>query len=456
MQQLTVEEIILATDGELVCGNKDSVIKDITTNSREAKNGSLFVPLVGEKFDAHKFVASAFETGASAVVVHSDVDLPDSGAVIKVKDTLWALGAIASFYKQKYRIPTVSITGSVGKTTTKDIIYAALSSKYNTVKTMQNYNNEIGVPWTIFSQEKEHQMAVIEMGMNHFGELSRLTSMVKPDAAVITNIGMSHIESLGSQEGILKAKLEITENFDENSTLIINGDDKFLATVPAMNPVYKVMTYGMAESNDVYAKDVINKGLDGVEFIACVDGREYKGYVTQPGIHNVYNALAAVCCAIVFGADIDAALKGVAECEYTSGRLEILHHNGIEIIRDCYNSSPDSVRAALAIMPHSTQTRRVAILGDILEMGDFAKDAHYELGDALAKNGIDALVTAGTNARYIAKRATELGIECIHSFDTTEEAAEFAKTFVKDGDCVLIKASHGMHFEKIVDSIIGE
>ena len=166
--------------------------------------------------------------------------------------------------------------------------------------------------------------------------------------------------------------------------------------------------------------------------------------------------MAAVCCAIVFDADIEGALDGVAQCEYTSGRLEIIHYHGAEIIRDCYNSSPDSIRAVLAIMPYSTQTRRVAILGDVLEMGDFAKDAHYEIGDALKKNNIDALITAGENAKHIARRAKELDIAEVHSFDTTDEAAGFAKSFVQSGDCVLIKASHGMHFEKIVDSIIGE
>ncbi len=456
MQQLTIAEIVEATGGTLLCGDKDAVINNITTNSREAKVGTLFVPLVGERVDAHTFVPSAFDLGCSAAIAHSEVPLPPNGTVIRVENTLSSLGKIAAYYKSKYRIPTVAITGSVGKTTTKDIIYAAMSSKYNTVKTMQNYNNEIGVPWTIFSQEKEHQMAVVEMGMNHFGELLRLSNMVKPDAAVITNIGMSHIENLGSQEGILRAKLEVTQNFGENNTLIINGDDKFLKTVPDTKPKYKIMTYGLDESNDVYARDIKNKGLLGVEFTCVAQGREYSAFVAQPGVHNVYNVLAAVCCAIVFGADIKKALEGIANCEYTSGRLEVLHARGAEIIRDCYNSSPDSVRAALAIMPYSNMSRRVAILGDVLEMGDFAPKAHYELGDALEKNNIDVLITAGENSKNIAKRARELSISEVFSFDTTDEAAEFSKKFIQEGDCVLIKASHGMHFEKIVDSILGE
>jgi len=453
MQTLTISEIVRATGGRLLCGDMNMVIDSITTNSREAREGSLFVPLVGETVDAHKFVPSAFELGCSAVIAHSEVSLPECGAVIEVEDTLSALGAIAEFYKQKYRIPTVAVTGSVGKTTTKDIVYAALNSCYNAVKTMQNYNNEIGVPWTIFSQEKEHEISVVEMGMNHFGELERLAKMVKPDAAVITNIGMSHIENLGSQEGILKAKLEVTTFFDKDSTLIVNGDDKFLLQIKSQNPPYKVMTYGIDSTNDVWAKDIVNKGLGGVEFVASAKGREYKAYVSQPGVHNVYNVLAAICCAIVFDADIEKALQGVAHCEYTSGRLEILKSNGAEIIRDCYNASPDSIRAALAILPHSTQQRRVAILGDILEMGDFARDAHFELGNAIVENKVDALITAGENARYIAEGAKELGLKEAYSFDTTEEAAQFAKDFIRSGDCILVKASHGMHFEKIIDSI---
>lgn len=456
MMTLKLTEIIEAVGGKLLCGSSDTVIDNVTTSSLEAKEGSLFVPLIGEKNDAHKFIGGAFENGCSAVIAHKDIELPKEGCVIRVEDTLKALGDIAALYKQKYRIPTISVTGSVGKTTTKDILAAALGAGYNTVKTQRNYNNEIGVPWTIFSQTKEHEMAVVEMGMNHFGEIEKLVRMAKPDAAVITNIGMAHIENLGSQEGILKAKMEITKYFTDENTLIVNGDDKLLATIRDTNPVYKTIYYGIENpENDVYARDIKNKGLDGVEFTAVMGNTEYKVYVAQPGVHNVYNALAALCAAKVFGVPIEKAVKGIAECEYTSGRLEVLHKDGVEIIRDCYNASPDAIRAALKVMSHTMQKRKVAVLGDVLEMGDFAKQAHTELGDSVKESGADVLITGGENAAYIAQRAKELGVET-YSFKTTEEAAEFTKDYVRDGDCVLVKASHGMHFEKIIDAIMNK
>ena len=291
------------------------------------------------------------------------------------------------------------------------------------------------------------------MGMNHFGELSRLTAIVKPDAAVITNVGMSHIENLGSREGIFKAKMEICEGLLKDGVLIVNGDDDYLSKTKGMEN-YRVVYYGIENpQNDVYAKNIVSKGLMGLEFTAVAEGEEYEVTVTQPGKHNVYNALAAICVAKEFDIPVLKAIEGIKKCEYTSQRLEVTEHNGIEIINDCYNASPDSTKAALSIVPYTLKQRKVAVLGDMLEMGDYANDAHYEIGKYTVKNGIDMLKKKKKSSMNTAKGAKESGLKNVYSFDTTEEAAEFAKKNIHSGDCVLVKASHGMHFEKIVEAI---
>lgn len=450
---MTVEDILKATGGKLLGGDAKTELADITTDSRKAAGGVLFIPLEGEKFDGHEFIKAAFDMGAAAALTHKDVELLIGKTIIRVENTFKALRDIAVYYKKKYPVPTVAVTGSVGKTTTKDMLYAALSAKYNTLKTPNNFNNEIGVPITIFMLEKEHECAVIEMGMNHFGELERLARMGQPDVAVITNIGMSHIENLGSQEGIFKAKMEITKNFNKNNTLIVNGDDKFLAKTKGMSE-YKVVYYGIDNpENDVFAKDIVNKGLKGIEFTAVVDGTDYRVSVTQPGRHNVYNALAAICVGREFGVDVDDSIGGIKNCEYTSQRLEVTEKGGVQIINDCYNASPDSIRAALGVLSYAVTERKIAVLGDVLEMGDYAKDAHYALGKSVVDNGVDMLITAGENAAYIAKGAKDCGMENVVSFPKTLDACNYVKDVVRPGDAVLIKASHGMHFEDIYKTI---
>jgi UDP-N-acetylmuramoyl-tripeptide--D-alanyl-D-alanine ligase len=289
------------------------------------------------------------------------------------------------------------------------------------------------------------------MGMNHFGEIEYLASIAMPDAAIITNIGMSHIENLGSREGIFKAKMEVTKHFTDKNTLIVNGDDDFLKTIE--NKPYSVIKYGLDESNDVYAKDVKSLGLDGVEFTVVCSKGEFKAAVAQPGVHNVYNALAAVCAGLHFGVTVEECVAGLKNCVYTSQRLEVIRHKGIEIINDCYNSSPDSIRAALKVQSNSLQKRKIAVLGDVLEMGDFAAEAHYGLGEDVASSGVDMLITAGENAANIAEGAKAAGFKCVKTYKTTDEAAAALAEIVRDGDSVLVKASHGMHFEKITEAL---
>lgn len=452
MQILTSEDILKATGGRIISGGEQSLEFDgITTDSRAVKNGMLFIPLAGERFDGHDYIGSAAEHGASAALTHKDTVEADEIMLIKVDDTRKALGDIARYYKQKYFVPSVAITGSVGKTTTKDMISAVLSEHFRTLKTPNNFNNDIGVPLTIFGLEKEHEMAVIEMGMNHFGEIEYLSGIALPDAAVITNIGMSHIENLGSQEGIFKAKMEITSRFGKENTLFVNGDDRFLKNVSS--GAYSVVKYGLDQNCDIYAKDIVNNGLSGISFTAVCGDAEFKAEVTQPGIHNVYNALAAIAVGMHFGVTAEECVSGLKHCVYTSQRLEVITHGIIEVINDCYNSSPDSVRAALKVQQQSLMKRRIAILGDILEMGGFAPKAHYDLGEDVASAGIDMLITVGENAAKMADGARDAGMTNVISYEKTNDILGDLPELLKDGGSVLVKASHGMHFEKITNAI---
>lgn len=453
MQSITVAEVLQATGGELLSGDESQIIKGVVTDSRQTTQGVLFVPLSGDKFDGHEFINAAFDLGAAASLTEQDTELLVGKTIIKVGDTKKALGDIARFYKNKLGIPTAAVVGSVGKTTTKDMLHSVLSTKYKTLKTQGNFNNDIGVPLTIFNLEKEHEAAVLEMGMNHFGEIEYLASIGKPNAAVITNIGLSHIENLGSQEGIFKAKMEIAKNFTKDNTLVVNGDDKFLSTVKGMGS-YKVVYYGIKNpENDVFAKDIVNLGIEGVEFIAVVEGKEYRVKVPVPGEHNVYNALSAICMGREFGVSVEDAVLGIKNFELTKMRMAVEEHEGITIINDCYNASPDSIKAAVEVLRGMESDKKIAVLGDILEMGDFAKDAHYNLGAEIAKSGIDCVITAGENMKHLAQGVRDGGMKNVISFDKTLEVCNFVKDKIKAGDAVLIKASRGMRFEEVYNTI---
>lgn len=452
MRCLTCGEIAQAACGEIVCGSSDVQINYITTDSREAGSGMLFVPIAGERFDGHDFIKNAFEQGASAVITHKDIAPEEGKVIIRVEDTFKAFGDIAAYHKAKYKIPTVAVTGSVGKTTTKDMISGVMETTYKTLKTQGNFNNEIGVPITVLSQEKDHEAAVIEMGMSAFGEIERLASIVRPDIAVITNIGMSHIENLGSREGIFKAKMEVTKLFDEKNVLIVNGDDDYLSTLE--NDTYRIVFYGINnDKNSVYAEDIQNFGVKGIRFTACVDGEKYQIEVNVAGEHNIYNALAAICVGRELKIPMEKIIEGIRGFKLTKMRMSVSEINGMTVINDCYNASPDSVNAALRVLKSMKSRRRVAVLGDILEMGDYAKDAHYDLGKSVVDCGADMLIAVGSNAKYMAQGAKDSKMQNVIWFENTDEANEHVSGILEKGDAVLIKASRGMHFENILKTI---
>ncbi len=449
MEKITVNEIALATGGELFCKDKNTTISSVSIDSRSISEDTLFVALKGEKTDGHDYIEKAYENGAVAVLCEKKID--SQKPFIVVENTQKALGELAKYYKKKFKIKTVSVTGSVGKTTTKDMIFSVMNTQYHTLKTEGNFNNELGLPLTIFKLNKSHEAAVLEMGMSAFGEISYLADIAKPDVAIITNIGMSHIENLGSQEGIFKAKTEICENFNKDNLLIVNADDKYLKKALEFKG-FNVIGYGIETQCDYMARDIENLGLEGTKFTTSIYNRDYRIHIKTPGVHNVYNALAAIICGVWYNIAPNRIVDGIENFSLTAMRMSIEKVGSYTLINDCYNSSPDSVKAALKVLK-TQNTRKVAILGDILEMGDYAKDAHYELGKEVVNNNIDLLITAGKNAKYIADGAKDAGVKEVISFDDTEALVENIKKLIKEDDSILIKASRGMHFEDVANKI---
>lgn len=426
-------------------------ITEISTDTRNLPEGCLFLALRGAKFDGHSFVHNAIEAGAVAAV--TDQQMGDNPCIV-VGDTGQALLDIASLYREQFDIPVVGITGSVGKTTTKEMTACVLSQKFKTLKTEANLNNEIGCPKTILGLTKEHGAAVIEMGMNHFGEISRMSRCTKPTMAVITNIGFSHVENLGSQEGILKAKLEMLEGMGPHAPLIVSGDDKLLAPLRDSLEGRLVYTFS-TEGNpaDVSAEDI--KEENGVTTFTIVHGeKRLLAVLPAIGVHNVKNALAAYLVGTLCGMEEQEILCGIAEYRPTGNRQNILEKNGQTVIADCYNASPASMEAALGVLAnYPCEGRRVAVLGDMLELGDMSDALHEKVGEIAKRSNLNMLYCYGPAAKHIAAKAGDrFGVFC------TEDASvltEKLQMYTKEGDVVLFKASHGMHLENIIEAVYG-
>lgn len=452
---LSIEEIINATGGGIISKGECSSVTGITTDSRKAGPGELFIPLSGERFDGHDFIAKAFEGGACAALTHRDGIEPAGRLLIRVKDTSAALRDLAAYYRSKFNIPFVGITGSVGKTSTKDMVACVLRSRFNVLATSGNLNNEIGVPLTVFRLEDSHEAAVLEMGMSGFGEISRLTAVVRPAVAIITNIGMSHIEQLGSRQNILKAKLEILEGLDSKGLVVLNWDDNLLNGVKSLL-THRTVSYGLEEGADYRAGSINSSGEGGVDFELTVEGRSYDVHLPAPGVHNVYNALAAVAAGRELGVPMEDVIRGISEYKTGKMRMNIISAGGVKVINDAYNASPQSVKAALDVLAEiAAAGDRIAVLGDMLELGGWTKDAHIEVGRYLAGKRLSRLLTVGPNAEYMAQGAAEAGFpgERIDSFPDNEKAGAFLDKIVKNGDAILIKGSRGMRMEELANRL---
>lgn len=426
----------------------DGEINKISTDSRDVDENTLFIALVGERFDAHDFVDDVLKKGVKAVV--SSKNIGDDERIIYVENTGKALLDIAHGYRKMFNIPFVGLTGSVGKTTSKGMIYSVVSKKYNTLKTAGNLNNEIGVPKTLFGLEEYHEAAVIEMGMNHFDEISRLSNTVEPSVAVITNVGTAHIENLGSRDGILKAKLEILHGMKKGSTLIINGDNDMLATVTSDE--YNILSFGI-DADNLYMKAVnIKADEKGSVFTAICGDESAEIFVPAVGLHNVYNALCAMCVGKMLGITLSEAAEGVADFESEGMRQKITKLNGITFVEDCYNANPDSMQASLEALKTIKSKRSFAVLGDMLELGEYSEKAHRLVGEKAAQTGCDFVLTYGELSKFIAAEADKKSTFA-KSYDDKSEITDFLFKNLSEGDAVLFKGSRGMKMEDIFISL---
>ena len=422
----------------------------VTTDSREVCPGCIFVAFPGERFDGHDFAAKALEEGAAYVVLnHPGEGVPAERAVIS-PDSYHAMMVMGANYRSQFHPKVVGVTGSVGKTTTKQMTYAAIAGFGNTIKTEGNQNNELGLPRTMFRIGKETQYAVVEMGMSHAGEIERLSKCARPDVGIITCIGVSHIGNLGSQENICKAKLEICAGLPEGAPLVLNGDDPFLRKAVLPDHVRPVWFSLGDENADVCALS-IQQDEKGMSFV-LEDHEEGTFLVKIPamGRHNVANALAAYCAATRLGLNARRVIAGLADFEQTGMRQKVVHARGVDVIEDCYNANPDSMKAALAMFREYPCKRRFALLGDMLELGDISRAAHEEVGRQAVENKVDYLVTYGEQAKRIAVVAAAKGLPTLHA-DTYAQAAETLLNKMQPGDALLVKASRGMALEKVLE-----
>lgn len=456
---MNINALAKATGGEIRNLSGDEIVKNVVRDNREVDDGAVFVALRGENNNGHRFVSNAVERGAVCCVVEKGEGDFGRLPVVAVDDTFKALLDIGAYYRDQFNIPVVGITGSVGKTSTKAMIASVLSQEYNTLKTEKNYNNEIGVPLTLFGLNDDHEAAVIEMGMNHFGEISRLTRIVRPDTAVITNIGISHIENLGSREGILKAKLEILEGMPSDGTVILNGDNDLLWSKNGELD-YETLYYGIEnKACDVIATD-IKLYSTGSEFTVRIDGQDYRFEIGVPGVHHIYNALAAILVGYRYDVRPEKMIKGVRAFEPEDNRQETIKYDRFTVINDCYNACPDSMKSGIDVLELAADgggnVRKVAFLGDMLELGDKAPEAHYEVG-LMCAGKIDRLVTIGEMAENIARGAEDGGMSSddIQKFGSAAEAVKKLGSIINDGDIIWIKGSHGMHLEVIADALDG-
>jgi len=450
MEKLLLSEIAKAINSECY---GEAEITEVCTDTRSLKKGCLFIALKGERFDAHDFVPKAFELGAAACITEKEID---GCKCMVVEDCRKALKDIAHLYRSKFNPFLVGVTGSVGKTTTKEMISLALSSKYPTLKTQGNLNNEIGLPKTLFNITSEHKAAVIEMGMSHFGEISRLTQTAAPlSAGVITNIGFSHIENLKSQEGILKAKLEILDGMPDTSPLVINGDDSYLWNVrnKLQNKVY---TYAIDNKDADFVAEDINEHDGITEFTAVYEGKKLPVCLTAVGRHNVMNVLAAICIGKIAGIEDELIIPSFSKYVPDALRQNISEKNGQTVITDCYNASPDSMRASLSVLGGvDCKGRKIAVLGDMLEMGEMSEKLHRMVGEMVLDVKPDMVFCYGKDSEYIYKTVTDGGIASFYSSDK-DEVAEAVSEYVREGDAVLFKASRGMRLEEIISKVYNE
>lgn len=461
-KELTVEDIVDLCNGELVCGDLNTVLENFCQDSRLIQAGDVYVGIKGERHNGNDMYEDALEKGAKVCILQ-DINIPNNikerysnRSIVIVKDTIRALQKLATYKRSMYDIPVVAITGSVGKTSTKDIVASVMSKEYNVLKTEGNYNSQLGVALTVL-RLKNHTAMVIELGMSNLGEISRLTDIVKPTVAVITNVGTAHIGILGSRENILKAKLEILEGLQTDGKVVINNDNDLLHNW-SMNSSgrYDIVTYGMENVSDVMACNTVLTE-DGSDYDVDVKGKNYRVHIGIGGNHFVSNSLCAIAVGHIFNISMEHILDGIEHFELTKRRMQVEKlPNQVTVINDCYNANCDSMKAAIEYLSKLESNKRIAVLGDMLELGEYSENLHREVGKEVAKDKIDILITVGAEARNIADEAYKKGMNAqnIYVFDTNQQAIDCLQQWIQEGDiAILIKASNGMAFQEIANTI---
>lgn len=463
---ITVEDLLKITGGELYAGTGTGFLSGAIIDSREAKEGDLFFPLQGEQQNGHPFIADALKRGASASLLErsridqfSREDFPSHKNIIVVENCLESLQHLASVYCNRHEVTIVAITGSNGKTTTKDLIASVLNTRYRVLKTEGNFNNHIGLPLTLLRLEKEHEVAVLEMGMRGLGEIAFLCSLCPPDVGVITNIGESHLELLGSKENISKAKGELLESMNDEGTAVLNGDDPFLRKM-GESFAGRTVYYGCDLPAELRAYD-IHLHDKGYKFSALLPEAEKEDFwVPLPGRHNVYNALAAVAVGLHLNLTPLKIREGLAAASFSAMRMErITTGGGVNLINDAYNASPTSMELALqSLKEWAGEALSIAVLGDMFELGEYAREGHLRVGRSLARMGIDYLVTVGKQALWMGEGAREGGLPParIANCSDHDEALKMINTLPLQGSYMLVKGSRGMSMETIVESLLAK
>lgn len=461
---MRTKEILESAKGVLIREGATQEWKGFSIDSRRIKEKDFFIPIIGENFDGHDFISSALENGAAGLFIQEDHMQnfnPDERiftgkTIIQVEDSLKALQMMAKEHMIRQKVKCIGITGSVGKTTTKDFVAAVLGEQKKVLKTKGNFNNEIGLPLTLLDLDEQHSYAVLEMGMSSFGEIKALTEIAPPELAVITNIGTSHIEFLETRENIREAKMEITSKMGGDHRLLLNGDDPLLWALKYKDTPYRKFFYGLQEHNDFHPVHVETKDDQTSLISVMIDGKSESFYVPVPGEHQIQNALAAIWIGRHYGMSAEKIREGLSKPVLTGMRFEKHMVDGICIINDAYNASPESMIASIKIIENMRNGRRYLVLGDILELGTHKEREHYRVGTYIGQRGFDGLITYGEASRDIGKGAVDqgLGQNKWRHFTSSEDAAKYLVKELKEGDQVLFKASRGLQLEKIIDRVI--
>ena len=444
----TVREICAAVGGTLLQGEGSALITGVTTDSRAVSAGQLFIPLTGERFDGHAYIGSALSSGAAGcLTARTPETLLPGKLYVQVADTRLALKALAAWYRSRFALPVVQITGSAGKTTTKEMVAAVLSRRYDTLKTQANFNNDIGTPLTLLGLAPQHQAAVIETGMNHFGEIRYLGEMVRPDIAVITNVGDAHIENLGNtRQGILRAKCEIFQHLSPDGIAVLNGDDPLLNTVALPQTILRC---GRGENCNVRVTDVDDRGIEGIACTVTTARASYRLTAASPGSFMIYPMAMAAAIGEALGLTGEEIAAGVAAYVPTGSRMHLIRlPEGRLLIDDCYNANPQAMEEALKLLAVTPARRRAAVLGDMGELGELTVSAHRAIGVLTGELHLDSVIAIGEKARDIASAAPNA-----RWYASVDDAMPVIRAAFTEGTAVLVKASHAMHFENIVKEL---